>query len=79
MGMVVLRLIRFMVAESNTYVFRSMKIYNTGEYVGELYRMKISCSGGGLPESGCLFFEVAGNTSTMIGIHQLIVVIAMPI
>ena len=39
--------------------------------------MNLSCSGGGLPESGCLFFKVAGNTSTMIGIYQLIVVIAM--
>ena len=27
--------------------------------------MNLSCSGGGLPESGCLFFKVAGNTSTV--------------
>ena len=28
------------------------------DYIGELYRMNLSCSGGGLPESGCLFFKV---------------------
>jgi hypothetical protein len=42
--------------------------YGTEEYIGELYRMNLSCSGGGLPESGCLFFKVGGNTSTVIGI-----------
>ena len=41
--------------------------YDTEEYIGELYRMNLSCSGGGLPESGCLFFKVAGNTSTVAG------------
>ena len=35
--------------------------------MGELYRMNLSCSGGELPESGCLFFKVAGNTSTAEG------------
>ena len=39
--------------------------YDTEEYMGELYLMNLSCSGGGLPESGCLFFKVAGNTSTI--------------
>ena len=29
--------------------------------------MNLSCSGGGLPESGCLFFKLAGNTSTVAG------------
>ena len=29
-------------------------------YVGELYRMNLSCSGRELPESGCLFFKVGG-------------------
>ena len=43
--------------------------YGTGDYVGELYRMNLSCSGGGLPESGCLF-KVAGNTSTVEGIRS---------
>jgi hypothetical protein len=35
--------------------------YDLEDYIGELYRMNISCnsSGGGLPESGCLFFKVA--------------------
>ena len=41
--------------------------YETEEYTGELYRMNLSCSGGGLPESGCLFFKVAGSTSTVEG------------
>ena len=34
--------------------------YNFEEYVGELYYMNLSCSGGQLPESGCLFFKVFG-------------------
>ena len=42
-------------------------VYRTGEYVGELYRMNLSCSSDGLPESGCLFFKLAGNTSTIEG------------
>jgi hypothetical protein len=42
--------------------------YGTEEYTGELYRVNLSCSGGGLPESGCLLFKVGGNTSTVIGI-----------
>ena len=29
--------------------------------MGELYRMNLSCSGGALPESGCLFFKVGGE------------------
>ena len=45
-------------------------VYEIENYVGELYRMNLSCSGGGLPESGCLFFKVAGNTSTVVGILQ---------
>ena len=45
--------------------------YGTEDYKGELYRMNLSCSGGGLPESGCLFFKVAGNTSTIIGIQLM--------
>ena len=32
--------------------------YDLEDYIGELYRMNLSCSGGGLPESGCLFFKV---------------------
>ena len=37
--------------------------YDFEEYRGELYRMNLSCSGGGLPESGCLFFKVIGITN----------------
>ena len=29
--------------------------------------MNLSCSGGGLPESGCLFFKVQGTTNTTKG------------
>ena len=36
--------------------------------MGELYRMNLSCSGGGLPEGGCLFFKVIGTTNTTEGI-----------
>ena len=39
--------------------------YDTEEYIGELYCMNPSCSDEGLPESGCLFSKVAGNTSTI--------------
>jgi hypothetical protein len=39
----------------------SQLVYSFEEYIGELYRMNLSCSGGGLPESGCLFFKVAGT------------------
>ena len=41
--------------------------YDTDEYIGELYRMNLSCSGGGLPESGCLFFKVAGSANVTNG------------
>ena len=34
---------------------------------GELYRMNLSCSGGGLPESGCLFFKVFGTANITNG------------
>ena len=37
--------------------------YHFKEYLGELYRMDLSCSDGGLPESGCLFFKVVGETN----------------
>ena len=30
--------------------------------------MNISCSGGGLPESGCMFFEVLGRSNITNGI-----------
>ena len=35
-------------------------MYSRDELEGELYRMNLSCSGDGLPESGCLFFKVRG-------------------
>ena len=37
--------------------------YDFEEYKGELYRMNLSCSGGELSESGCLFFKVIGITN----------------
>ena len=43
-------------------VFTSTLSYNVKEYEGELYRMNLSCSGAGLPQSGCLFFKVGGRT-----------------
>ena len=30
--------------------------------MGELYRMNLSCSGEGFPESGCFFFKAGGRT-----------------
>ena len=42
--------------------------YDFEEYKGELYRMNLSCSGEGLPESGCLFFKVTGQTNIADGI-----------
>ena len=42
-------------------------MYGTEDYVGELYRMNLSCFDGELPESGCLFFKVRGITSTETG------------
>ena len=41
--------------------------YASEEYVGELYRMNLSCSGVGLPEGGCMFFKVNGTTNTTEG------------
>ena len=52
--------------DSNIFfqIHKDQLAYRTEEYKGELYRMNISCSGA---ESGCLFFKVAGNTSTVVG------------
>ena len=53
--------------------------YHLEDYEGELYRMNLSCSGGRLPESGCLFFKVIGMTNVTKGwsrehlIHEIIV------
>ena len=41
--------------------------YSADEFVGELYRMNLSCSGGGLPEGGCVFFKVVGTTNISNG------------
>ena len=41
--------------------------YDMEDYIGELYRMNLSCSGGGLPKSGCLFFKVAGISNVING------------
>ena len=42
-------------------------IYEFEEYMGELYRMNLSCSGGELPASGCLFFKVFGTANISEG------------
>ena len=42
---------------------RDRLAYSFEEYVGELYRMNLSCFVGELPESGCLFFKVIGETN----------------
>ena len=55
---------------SQYFFIKDQLVYEIENYVGELYRMNLSCSCGGLPESGCLFFKVAGNTSTVVGILQ---------
>ena len=34
--------------------------------------MNLSCSGGGLPESGCLFFKVGGMTDIREGYNDFI-------
>ena len=44
-------------------VYYSNLAYSVDEYVGELYRMNLSCSG----ESGCLFFKVGGRTKVSNG------------
>ena len=36
--------------------------YSTEDFIGELYRMNLSCSGEGLPANGCLFFKASGIT-----------------
>ena len=57
-----------MLIDSNYIQFHDHQLaYGTDNYTGELYRMNLSCSDGGLPESGCLFFKVAGSTSTIEG------------
>jgi hypothetical protein len=38
--------------------------YDPEDYIGELFHMNLSCSSGGLPESGCLFFKAAGSLTT---------------
>ena len=48
-------------------IHKDQLAYRAEEYVGELYCMNLSCSDRGPPESGCLFFKVAGNTSTVVG------------
>ena len=48
-------------------IYPAILAYHFEEYVGELYRMNLSCSGGGLPESGCLFFKVAGGANVTNG------------
>ena len=48
-------------------IYINQLAYSFEEYIGELYRMNLSCSGGGLPESGCLFFKVQGKTNTSKG------------
>ena len=48
--------------------------YDLEAYVGELYHMNLSCSGGGLPESGCLFFKVRGQSYvTKYGYRTIII------
>ena len=56
-----------LIDSNNVQIHGHQLAYETEDYMGELYRMNISCSGGGLPESGCLFFKVEGDTSTVIG------------
>ena len=41
--------------------------YSVDDFMGELYQINLSCTGGGLPESGCLFFKVQGITSVANG------------
>ena len=63
------RLIQIFVQIHKDQLAYANNINGTKEYVGELYHMNVSCFGGGLPESatGCLFFKVGGNTSTVVG------------
>ena len=41
--------------------------YSIDEFKGELYRMKLSCSGDRPPNSGCIFFKVLGKISVAKG------------
>ena len=58
-----------MLAKSNTcfQIHKDQLAFDAEDYVGELYRMNLSCSSEGLPESGCLFFKVIGMTNTIEG------------
>ena len=51
------------VKHKSLQVRRDELYYVLDEYVGELYRMSLSCSGEGLPQNGCLFFKVIGQTN----------------
>ena len=56
-------------SSSNSFQINPPLGYSIDEYTGELYRMNLSynSSGGGLPESGCLFFKVIGITNILNG------------
>ena len=41
--------------------------YSVDDFMGELYQIKLSCTGEGLPESGCFFFKVQGETNITTG------------
>ena len=46
-------------------------MHNFAEYMGELYRMNLSCNSsehGEMPTNGCLFFKVFGKTMITEGI-----------
>ena len=48
-------------------VHKDQLVYSFEEYKGELYQTRLVCSGGGLPESGCLFFNILGSTNLSEG------------
>ena len=62
----------FLSISSSSFQINPPLGYSIDEYIGELYRMNLSCnsSGGGLPEtaeSGCLFFKVIGIANIQHG------------
>ena len=57
-------MLRSVLLDYHMQVMRSSLTYDLTEYVGELYRMNLSCSDG---RNGCLFFKVIGTTDIRNG------------
>ena len=57
------KLVSFSICYLETFQINKNKLaYSTEDFIGELYRINLSCSGEGLPANGCLFFKASGIT-----------------